>query len=174
VIDLLWDFAPRLNQSRWLSMVNKHGWNKKTSVPYSKSAHKHDRKQSRKNYVPNKSCKWQPNFQPLWKMMEWKSVGMMIPKWMESHKIHILTISTIYDFPYILGIDHIISYYHILTIFGSKPPTRWTYHFSGCHGVISAASRTRLAIALDVLDHLARPKAADWLTVSHQNHESRI
>ena len=25
---------------------------------------------------------------PLWKMMEWKSVGMMIiPNWMESHKI---------------------------------------------------------------------------------------
>ena len=27
---------------------------------------------------------------PLWKMMEWKSVGMIfIPNWMESHKIHV-------------------------------------------------------------------------------------
>ena len=26
---------------------------------------------------------------PLWKMMDWKSVGMIIPNWMESHKSHV-------------------------------------------------------------------------------------
>ena len=35
------------------------------------------------SYVSLPEGKHLVGFQPLWKMMEWKSVGMIIPNWME-------------------------------------------------------------------------------------------